>query len=92
MDRRSFPELQQENPYRRPTWRWDRATDLVTTGQFFTAEQDDTATGIAVAYLRALARCNSELRLDRVQTYYQHVDRLARQAGEVCAATFNGGV
>jgi hypothetical protein len=81
MQRRPFPEIQRDNPFRRPTWRWDRANDLVDSGRYYSRRRDDTATGIAVGYLRDLARCRSARRLERVLDRYQHLHR-ARQVWE----------
>lgn len=78
MRRRPFPQLQEENPYRRPTWRWDRANDLVDTGRYYSRRRDDIATGIAVGYLRDLARCRSERRMERVVDRYQHLHTARR--------------
>lgn len=68
-----YYELQRQNPFRKPRWRWDRANDLVKSGCYYSKKRDDVATGIAVAYLRDTARCYSELRLRRVRDRYEHV-------------------
>jgi hypothetical protein len=75
MKRLPFLELQRYNPNRKVTWRWDRAHDLVNTGRYYSTKRDGQAVGIAVAYLRDMARCLSELRLRRVVARYEHVDR-----------------
>ena len=69
----SFPEQQSFNPYRKPTWRWDRACDLVDSGQYFSKVRDDRATGIAVDFIRETNRCLSNLRLRRVTKRYRYI-------------------
>jgi len=72
---RSFPEQQQLNPWRKPTWRWDRAEHLVRAGRYVSRKRDDIPTAIAVAYIRETSRCLSELRLQRVRDRFRHVDQ-----------------
>ena len=43
-----YYELQRQNPFRKPSWRWDRANDLVNRRRYYSKKRDDTATGIAV--------------------------------------------
>lgn len=79
--RRPYYELQRQNPFRKPSWRWDRANDLVKGGRYYSKKRDDVTTGITVAYLRDMSRCYSQLRLKRVKDRYKHVDQ-ARQLWE----------
>ena len=72
---RTFPEQQQFNPRRKPTWRWGRAEHLVRAGQHMSKRRDDEATGIAVNYIREVNRSLSELRLRRVRERFRHVAR-----------------
>ena len=76
-----YCEYQSHNPFRPPDWRWDRANDLVNRRRYYSKKRDDTATGIAVRYLRDMARCYSELRLRRTKDRYKHVDQ-AKQLRE----------
>lgn len=72
---RPFPEQQRFNPSRRPTWRWDRANDLINTGRRMSRKRDDEATGIAVQFIRETNRCLTEARLKRVQQRFLHLAR-----------------
>jgi hypothetical protein len=72
---RTFPDQQLLNPWRKPTWRWDRAHDLVRTGRYVSRRRDDIPTAIAVAYIRETNRSLSELRLRRVRERFRHVDQ-----------------
>lgn len=76
-----FYEFQQRHPGRLPSWRWVRAQDLVENRRYLSRKRDDRATGIAVTYLREMARCFSEGRLRRVAARFAHVHR-ARQEWE----------
>ena len=69
----TFPEQQQLNPCRQPSWRWGRASDLVKTGRYLSRKRDDEATGIAVHYLREINRCRSSRRLRRVKNRFRFV-------------------
>ncbi len=68
-----FPQQQRLNPYRRPEWRWQRANDLVRSGQYLSRKRDDLATKIGVEYLRGLDKCVTELRLKRFNERFRHV-------------------
>jgi len=82
----SFPEQQRFNPYRKPTWRWDRACDLVDSGQYFSKVRDDQPTGIAVNFIREKNRCLSKLRLRRVTKRFCYLAQ-AREIWEARTAT-----
>ncbi len=81
MKRRAYHDLQRHNPNRSPNWRWDRAHELLLTGQSFSKKRDDVGTGIALTYLQEIARCHSDLRLKRARARFVHLDR-ARQLWE----------
>lgn len=71
--RLTFPEQQRFNPFRRPSWCWDRAQELIRTGQYYSRKRDDAATGIVVEYLREITQCRSELRLKRIKDRFRHL-------------------
>lgn len=73
MKSQTFPEQQQVNPWRRPTWRWERAEHLVRAGRYVSRKRDDIPTAIAVNYIREINRSVSELRLERVRDRFQHL-------------------
>src|SRR5947209_6155662 len=82
---RYYPSLQRFAPFRPLDWRWQRATDLVRRGRYFSRQRDDAETGLAVSYLRELARCRTD----------QHTERLALDHPEVHSARLlheKGGV
>lgn len=70
---RPYYELQRQNPFRQPSWRWVRANDLINRGMYYSQRRDDPSTGIAVAYLRETNRCLSDLRLRRMRERFRHV-------------------
>ena len=55
-NRRPYHEYETQNPLRSPSWRWDRAQDLVRHGRYYSKKRDDPQTGEAVRYLRARRR------------------------------------
>jgi hypothetical protein len=67
------PDQQRHNPLRAPGWRWRRAHSLVARGRYFSHHRDDEATGRAVHYLRALARCPQGIPSARVVKRYPEV-------------------
>lgn len=50
------PDFQHVNPFRTPSYRWERARVLAKEGQEFSASTDDAETGKAYEYLIALKR------------------------------------
>jgi hypothetical protein len=58
--RRSFPETQKLNPWRRPEWRWNRACSLVAEGRYASAKRDDQPTCRAVRFVRRIKRYVSQ--------------------------------
>jgi len=70
---RTFPDQQLFNPWRKPTWRWDRAHYLVRTGRYVNRKRDDIPTVITVNYIREVNRSLTELRLRRVRERFRHV-------------------
>lgn len=74
---RDVPEFEvlRLDAFRRPHWRWERAQYLVDYGMYVSRKRDDTATGIAVKYLREVARCSIEGRKRRIRSRFDHVDR-----------------
>jgi hypothetical protein len=75
MRRLPFFQREQNDPFRSPSWRWNRAVSLVEGGGYFSSKRDDVATGIAVHYLQDLRRCRSDRRINRVKRRYEHLDR-----------------
>lgn len=67
------------DPFRRPDWRWERAQYLVDQGKYFSTKRDDTATGIAIKYLREMGRRSSKGLKRRIHPRFSHVDRARRE-------------
>lgn len=67
------------DPYRRPDWRWERARYLVEHGNYFSKKRDDTATGIAVKYMREVSRRSTGGHKRRIRSRFDHVDRASQE-------------
>jgi hypothetical protein len=53
----THPHFQQQNPLRRPDWRWRRAAWLINHRRSFSKRRDDDQTRQALNYLRGAIRC-----------------------------------
>ena len=73
MKRTPHYQLHKSHPARNPSWRWDRASNLVQNGRNFSKMRDDLATGIAVRYVREVAKSFSANRLRRIKSEFQHI-------------------
>lgn len=71
----SYPALQRMHGRRRPSWRWDRANELIQEGMYLSRRRDDEPTRIAVSFLRELGKCLTESRLKRVTERYRYLAR-----------------
>lgn len=79
----TFPQLLHLDPYRRPDWRWERAQYLIDHEMYYSRKRDDIATGIAVKYLRVVARRSVKGRKRRIRSRFGHIDRARREYEEI---------
>jgi hypothetical protein len=54
-----YDEVQKYDPFRKLSWRWQRAQQLVNDGEPISAKTDDAWTRRAAKYLQAQARCKT---------------------------------
>ena len=69
-----YHEYQARNPFRSPSWRWNRAEDLVRRGRYYSKKRDDPATGEAVYYLRTRRRGEHDRPSSRWLERYSDLD------------------
>jgi hypothetical protein len=68
-----FPEQILANPWTPLNWRWQRAYELVTGGEYYSKKRDDAETGVAVAYLRDLNKSATTYWQRKVRDKFRHV-------------------